>query len=195
MNLKQETNTIDITILKPGQIIARKYVELTDRLSLIIGSPITDFIHFAIAAFPVEKQNDWLTFNARVGRAMTLEPLSRFKGQSVRIYSVKEGDSDFAYSEADRLMKAGTRYEGLAGWNYFFRVLPSLISYWRRHGFHRIPWNQAPNVDSLDRINCHVLIRKCYPRLLPPNCFASAFAFEQAHREGKLVLEQEGIIS
>ena len=83
MNLKQETNTIDITILKPGQIIPRKYVELTDRLSLIIGSPITDFIHFAIAAFPVEKQNDWLTFNARVGRAMTLEPLSRFKGQSV----------------------------------------------------------------------------------------------------------------
>ena len=55
---------------------------------------------------------------------MTLEPLSRFNRQSVRIYSVKKGDRGFAYSEADGLMKVGIRYEGLACGNYFFsRVL------------------------------------------------------------------------
>ena len=37
MNLKQKTNIIDMISLKLGHIVARKYVELTDRLSLIIG--------------------------------------------------------------------------------------------------------------------------------------------------------------
>jgi hypothetical protein len=194
MDKTQKTKIIDPTKLKRGQIIARKCFELTDRISLTLGSPITDFIHYAIMAFPDEKRNDWLTFNARVGRAMTLEPLSRFQGQNVRIYSVKEGDSEFAYSEANRLLKTGAQYEGLFGLNYFFRILPALIAYWMRHGPRRVPWNEAPNVDSKDRINCLVLIRRCYPQLIPANCFASAFAFEQAHMDGKLILEQEGII-
>ena len=194
MNVMQKTKTIDLTRLKQGQIITRKYFELSDRISLIFGSPKTDFIHYAIIAVPVENRDDWLTYNARVVGGVELLPVSRFKGQTVRIYSVKDGDREFAYFEANRLMETRARFEGLFGWNYFFRILPSLISYWIRHGPQRVPWNEAPNVDSPDRINCLVLIRRCYPDLIPVDCYTSAFAFEQAYKDGKLILEQEGII-
>ena len=194
MNVMQKTNTIDLTNLKQGQIITRKYFEFFDRISLLIGSPNTDFIHYAIIAVPAENCDDWLAFNARVAGGMELLPLSRFKGQTVRIYSVKDGDRKLAYFEANRLMETGARFEGLFGWNYFFRILPSLISYWILLGPQRVPWNEAPNVDSPNRINCLVLIRKCYPNLIPADCYTSAFAFEQAYRDGKLILEQEGII-
>lgn len=190
----KKLNAIDLTKLKRGQIIARRRFELSDRISLIFGSPKTDFIHYAIIAVPVENHDDWLTFNARVGGGLALLPLSRFKGQVVRIYSVKDGDRDFAYFEANRLMETGVRFEGLFGWNHFFRILPSLVSYWMRHGPRRVPWNKAPNVDLPDRINCLVLIRRCYPNLLPSDCYTSAFAFEQAYRDGNLILEQEGVI-
>jgi hypothetical protein len=194
MNVMQKTKTIDLTRLKQGQIITRKYFELSDRISLIFGSPKTDFIHYAIIAVPVENRDDWLSFNARVRGGVEMLPLCRFKGQTVRIYSVKDGDREFAYFEANRLMETRARFEGLFGWNYFFRILPSLISYWIWHGPQRVPWNEAPNVDSPDRINCLVLIRRCYPDLIPVDCYTSAFAFEQAYKDGKLILEQEGII-
>ena len=194
MTVMQKTNTIDLTRLKQGQVITRKYFELSDRISLIFGSPKTDFIHYAIIGVPVENRDDWLTFNARVRGGVEMLPLRRFKGQTVRIYSVKDGDREFAYFEANRLMETGARFEGLFGWSYFFKILPSLISYWIRHGPQRVPWNEAPNVDSKDRINCLVLIRRCYPNLIPVDCYASAFAFEQAYRDGKLILDQEGII-
>ena len=192
--MKQKINVIDLTKLKQGQIITRKYFEFSDRISLLMGSPKTVFIHYAIIAVPLENQDDWLTFNARVAGSIELLPISRFKGQTARIYSVKDGDRDWAYLEANRLMETGIRFEGLFGWNHFFRILPSLMSFWVRHGPQRVPWNKAPNVDSPDRINCLVLIKRCYPNLIPADCYTSAFAFEQAYRDGKLILEQEGTI-
>ena len=104
-----------------------------------MASPKTDFIHYSIIGVPVENRDDWLTFNARVAGGVEMLPLRRFKGQTVRIYSVKDGDREFAYFEANRLMETGARFEGLFGWNYFFRILPSLISYWIRHGPQRVP--------------------------------------------------------
>ena len=126
---------------------------------------------------------------------MSLVPLSEYAGQTVRIYSVKDGDADFAYQEGKRLLEARVPYEGLNGWNYIFRLLPAMFSYWSRHGFKPLPWNEIPNVDSPDRVNCLVLIRKCYPDLIPSNCGATACAFEQAYRAGRLILEQEGKIA
>lgn len=186
---------IDLTRLKRGQILARKYVGFGDRLTTILGSPYTHFAHYTILAFPVAGYNDWFTFNATVGNVMELIPLSRYKRQLVRIYSVKDGDSEFAYHEADRLLENRVRYEGLWGWNYLFRLLPSLLSYWINHGPRPFQWNKLPNVDSPDRINCLVLIRRCYPNLIPADCCASAAAFEQAYRDGKLLLDQEGTIA
>ncbi|MGB8828771.1 MAG: hypothetical protein WCC72_05035 [Dehalococcoidales bacterium] len=194
MNRIQKTETIDLTRLKRGQIITRKYFEFFDRISLLVGSPKTDFIHYAVVAVSVENHDDWLTFNARVAGGLELLPISRFKGQTVRVYYVKDGDREAAYFEANRLMETGARFEGLFGWNYFFRILPSLISYWILLGPQRVPWNEAPNVDSPNRINCLVLIRKCYPNLIPADCYTSAFAFEQAYKDGNLILEQEGMI-
>jgi hypothetical protein len=117
--MKQKINVIDLTKLKQGQIITRKYFEFSDRISLLIGSPKTAFIHYAIIAVPLENQDDWLTFNARVAGSIELLPTSRFKGQTARIYSVKDGDREWAYLEANRLMETGIRFEGLFGWNLF----------------------------------------------------------------------------
>ena len=189
-----KTDIIDLTRLKRGQIISRKYVEFFDRLSLYLGSPPTGFPHFAILASPVDNSSDWYTFNATVRSVMTLVPLSCYKGQTVRVYSVKDGDVDFAWDQANSFVEKQVRYEGLSGWNYIFRILPSLLLYWIKHGPKPVPWNKIPNVDSPDRINCLVLIRRCYPNLIPNDCCASASAFEQAYRDGKLILEQEGII-
>jgi hypothetical protein len=88
MTVMQKTNSIDLTRLKQGQVITRKYFELSDRISLIFGSPKTDFIHYAIIGVPAENRDDWLTFNARVRGGVEMLPLRRFKGQTVRIYSV-----------------------------------------------------------------------------------------------------------
>ena len=53
MDKTQKTKIIDPDqVKKRGQIIARKCFKLTDRISLTLGSPITDFIHYAIMAFP-----------------------------------------------------------------------------------------------------------------------------------------------
>lgn len=186
---------IDLTSLKKGHIIARKYVGFIDRLSAYLGNPRSDFVHYTILAFPIAGYNDWFTFNTTVGEVMELIPLSCYKGQLVRIYSVKDGDPEFAYREADRLLDNQVRYEGLWGWDYVIRLIPSMLSYWIRHGPRPFPWNRLPNVDSPDRINCMVLIRRCYPDVIPANCCASAAAFEQAYRDGKLILEQEGIIA
>jgi hypothetical protein len=65
MTVMQKTNTIDLTRLKQGQVITRKYFELSDRISLIFGSPKTDFIHYAIIAVPIKNRDDCLTFNEK----------------------------------------------------------------------------------------------------------------------------------
>lgn len=194
-NIKLKTNVIDLARLKKGQIIARKYIDFWDRISLSMGSPYTDFTHYAILAFPVNNSGNWLTFNATVKSVVALVPLNRYRGQLVRIYSVKNGNVEFACREASELLKKHVRYEGLAGWSYVLRLLPSLISNMVLSGLRPIAWNKLPNVDSPDRVNCLVLIRRCYPDLIPTDCCASAAAFEQAYRDGKLILEQEGVIA
>ena len=125
---------------------------------------------------------------------MELVPLSRYKGQLVRIYSVKNGDEALAWSTADQLLSDHVKYEGLRGWNYVLRILPVLFKYWLLHGPKRIPWNKLPNVDSPDRVNCLVMIRRCYPNLISDAVCASAGAFEQAFLDGKMIIEQEGIV-
>jgi hypothetical protein len=186
---------INLAYLKRGQIIARKYIGWGDRLPLRLAIPRTDFAHYAIMADPIAGRDDWFTFNANVGNTIELIPLSCYKGQMVRIYSVKDGDAESAYLEAKRLLGNRVRYEGLRGWNYFFRLLPSLLVYWLFHGPRLFPWDKLPNVDSPDRINCIVLVRRCYPNLIPANRCALAAAFEQAYHDGKLILEQEGTIA
>lgn len=185
---------IDLACLKKGQIIARKYIGFADRLSVYLGSPGTDFAHYAILAAPTANYNDWYTFNATVRKTVELVPISLYKGQLVRVYAVKDGDIEFACHEAHLLLENHVRYEGLSGWNYILRLFPSLLSYWMLHGPRPIPWNKVPNVDLPDRINCMVLIRRCYPNLIPVHCCASAAALEQAYRDGRLILEQEGIV-
>lgn len=180
--------------LQPGQILSRKYTGLFDKIFGIITIPKTDFVHTALLAFPVDGLDDWMTFDATVRSVVSLVPLSKYAGQTVRIYSVNPGDRDFAVRVGTELLNKQVRYEGLSGWNYFFRLLPFLLFYWLRHGPKAIPWNDIPNKDSIDRINCWVLIRKCYPELIPQNNCVTASAIEQAYRDGKLVLEFEGII-
>jgi len=189
-----KTDFIDLTQLKRGQILARKYLNFAEKSGVRLTSPPSDYMHYAIMAYPDEDHRDWITYDATVRNIMTLAPLRRYRGQSVRIYSVKDGDSEFAYREAKRLFEAKTRFEGFSGWNYIFRMLPHAFAYWLRHGPKPVPWQKIPNIDSQDRINCHVLIRRCYPDLIPADFCASASAFEQAYHDGRLVLEQAGTI-
>lgn len=190
-----KSGVIDPARLKKGQIIARRYVEFWDRISLFMGSPYTSYVHYAILAYPIGNSGDWYTFNATVNSVVELVPLSRYRGQTLRVYSVKDGDAEFAWEEANRLMEKRVRYEGRGGWDYLFRLFPSLLSNFLRHGPRPIPWNRLPNIDLPDRINCLVLMRRCYPELIPPEYCATAAALEQAYRDGKLVLEQEGTLT
>jgi hypothetical protein len=48
----------------------------------------------------------------------------------VRIYSLQEDEHQFGDAEANQIFKAGWHYQGSGGWNWCFRVLPSLVSYW-----------------------------------------------------------------
>ena len=187
-------DTIDLKLLLPGQIIARKSVEFWDKLSTKLGAPYTEYVHFTILADPIGDYCDWYTFNATVRSVMMLVPLSSYAGQRVRIYSVNNGDIGYAYQEGKSMVENRVPYEGLSGWNYILRLAPKIIAFWFKHGIKPVPYDRVPNVDSPKKVNCLTLMRRCYPDIIPINCGATAFAFEQAYREGRLILEQEGKI-
>jgi hypothetical protein len=194
ITMTSQEKLIDFSRLQPGLILARKYEGFLDKIPLWMGSPYSDFPHYAVIANPVDNGCDWNTYNATVRSIMKFVKISRYKGQHVRIYSVKNGDPQYAAKIGEQLVAARTPYEGLSGWNYIFRIAPSIFKYWFRHGIKPLPWDLIPNADSAHKLNCLVLIRKCYPDLLPISVAATACAFEAAYREGKLILEQEGFI-
>lgn len=181
---------IDYARLRPGYIFARRYFEIWDHLSTKINNPGTDYVHYSILADCID--GHW--FSVEQKDVTTLFPIEFYAGETVRIYSVRDGDAPGACRIALELTVKQIPYERFHGWAYFLRALPSLCRYWLTHGIKPIPWDKIQNVDITARLNCLSLLRVCYPDLIPREIAASPAAMEQAYRAGKLVLEQEGII-
>ena len=137
----------DITFskIKPGQIIARKYISHWDKLILALASPKVDYTHFSIAAYP--EADDYMVFDVTVNGALTLKRLNTFKGQFARVYAVAGADPIKAVENAGTFLAAGMPYEGHFGWDYLFRLAPYMLGFWIKHGPRRIPCHVLPNVD------------------------------------------------
>jgi len=181
---------IDYARLKPGYIFARQYFEIWDQAAAKIANPRTRYVHYSILADCIDGR--W--FSVEQKDVTTLFPIDVYAGQTVRIYSVRNGDAVAARQKAIELTVKRVPYERFGGWAYLWRVLPALCGYWLTHGFKPVPWTRLPNVDLTERLNCLSFLRVCYPDIVPASTAVSPAALEQMYKNGKLILEQEGML-